>query len=72
MRTIDGRVLEATVLHPRGSVEYPLSDQEIETKARDLAHQGGFGGSIDDVMAAVWQIDTMATIGPLIDMLGQD
>jgi 2-methylcitrate dehydratase PrpD len=71
LRTTDGRTLEATVLHARGSTEYPLSDQEIEAKVRELARYGGFRGPIDDVIAAVWQLDTMATIAPLIGALRQ-
>jgi 2-methylcitrate dehydratase PrpD len=69
VRTLDGRVLESTVIHARGSMEYPLTDQEIETKVRDLSRHGGFGGSIDDVIEAVWRIDAMATIDPLIAAL---
>jgi hypothetical protein len=65
VRMVDGRVLEAGVLHARGSIEAPLSDGEIEAKARELARFGGFGGSIDDVIAAVWRVDAMATIAPL-------
>jgi 2-methylcitrate dehydratase PrpD len=68
--TVDGRTLKATVLHAMGSKEHPLSDQDIEAKARSLAGHGGFGGSIDAVMSAVWQIDAMATIDPLITLLG--
>jgi 2-methylcitrate dehydratase PrpD len=40
VRTIDGRVLESTVLHPRGSKQRPLSDREIEDKVRELARFG--------------------------------
>jgi 2-methylcitrate dehydratase PrpD len=69
VRTHDGRVLKSTVAHAKGSATYPLSDAEIETKARDLAHHGDFGGSIDDVIAAVWRLDTMATIEPLVAVL---
>jgi 2-methylcitrate dehydratase PrpD len=69
IRTTDGRMLESTVHHARGSTERPLSDQDIEAKVRDLARHGGFGGPIDDVIAAVWQLDTMATIAPLIGAL---
>jgi hypothetical protein len=61
--------LEATVLHAKGSTEHPLSDQEIEAKGRELARYGGFRGPIDDVIATVWQLDTMATIAPLIGAL---
>jgi 2-methylcitrate dehydratase PrpD len=71
VRTRDGRMLTATVLHARGSTERPLSDEEIAAKVRDLAAYGGFQGSIDEVIAAVWQIDTMATIEPLVRLLGR-
>jgi 2-methylcitrate dehydratase PrpD len=66
VRTNDGRVLEASLLHARGSTERPLSDQDIEAKVRELARHGGFNGSIDDVIAAVWQVDATATIGRLM------
>ena len=45
VRTKDGRSLTATVLHPIGSAERPLSDQDIEAKVRDLVRHGEFGGS---------------------------
>ena len=58
LRTSDGRTLEATVVHAKGSVEQPLSDQDIEAKARSL-------GASDAVVSAVWQLDTSDTIGDL-------
>jgi 2-methylcitrate dehydratase PrpD len=70
-RTHDGRALTATVLHPRGSTERPLSDDEIAAKVRDLAADGGFQGAIDEVIAALWRLDTMATIAPLVRLLGR-
>ena len=71
VRTRDGRTLKSTVLHARGSIERPLSDDEIAAKVRDLAAFGGFRGAIDDVIAALWQIDTMPTIEPLVSLLGR-
>ncbi len=62
VRTHDGRRLEATVLHAKGSMEQPLSDQEIEAKVRELASLEG----IDALFAAAWQLDTLADIGPLL------
>jgi 2-methylcitrate dehydratase PrpD len=70
VRTVDGRVLTSTVPHAKGSTELPLSDAEIEVKVRDLAGYGDFRGSIDAVIAAVWQLHTMATIAPLVALLG--
>jgi 2-methylcitrate dehydratase PrpD len=69
VRTIDGRTLTSTVLHARGSTEHPLSDQDIEEKVRDLAAYGAFQGSIDAVIAAVWGLDMMPAIEPLIQLL---
>ena len=62
VRTHDGRQLEATVLHAKGSMEQPLSDQEIEAKVRELAPLP----SIDALFAAAWQIDSLTGIGPLL------
>jgi 2-methylcitrate dehydratase PrpD len=62
VRTHDGRRLEATVLYAKGSMEQPLSDQEIEVKVRELTPLAG----IDALIASVWQIDTLADIGPLL------
>jgi 2-methylcitrate dehydratase PrpD len=67
--TTDGRVFELTVQHPRGSIERPLSNQEIEEKVRDLASYGAFQGSIEDVVAAIWKLDEMAIIDPLTKAL---
>jgi 2-methylcitrate dehydratase PrpD len=69
VRTVDGRLLTATVTHARGSTERPLTDQDIEAKVRDLARHGDFKGTIGDVIAAIWRLDTMATIDPLIAAL---
>jgi 2-methylcitrate dehydratase PrpD len=62
VRTHDGRQLEATVLHAKGSMEQPLSDREIEVKVRELAPLAG----IDALFAAVWQLDSLTDIGPLL------
>jgi 2-methylcitrate dehydratase PrpD len=69
VRTTDGRMLRSTVLHAMGSKERPLSDRDIEAKVRELAQHGSFRGSVEDVIAAVWQLDTLATIEPLIEAL---
>jgi 2-methylcitrate dehydratase PrpD len=67
--TTDGRLFERTIEHPKGSTEHPLSDREIEEKSRDQARHGAFQGSIEDVAAAIWKLDEMATIDPLMRAL---
>ncbi len=70
VRTTEGRTLQTTVLHPKGSLERPLSNQEIAAKLADLAAYGGFGGSTGDIVAAVWRLDAMESLGPLVRLLG--
>ncbi len=60
--THDGRHLQTTVLHAKGSKERPLSDQEIEAKVRQQAAVAG----VDQMIAAAWQIDTLANVRPLL------
>ncbi len=69
VRTHDGRVLTKTVTHAKGSSVDPLSDAEIEAKVRDSAAQGHFAGRVDDAIAAVWELDTAATIDRLVSAL---
>ncbi len=69
VRLNDGRRLVSTVRHARGSAEQPLSDQDIEAKVRELARYGDFQGPIDEVIEAVWRLDAMATIAPLLAAL---
>jgi 2-methylcitrate dehydratase PrpD len=72
LRMVDGRTLTATVAHPIGSLERPLSDRDIESKVRDLAAYGNFAGSIDAAIDAAWRIDTLATIDQLVETLRGD
>ena len=67
--TRDGRVLTSTVAHSKGSVERPLSDREIEDKARVSASSGNFAGDMDAIFAALWRIGTMESIRPLMALL---
>ena len=69
VRTHDGRNLTAIVSHAKGSLEHPLSDREIEAKARDSARHGAFSGEIHGVIAAAWQIDAAPTIAPLMALM---
>ncbi|MGE0224936.1 MAG: MmgE/PrpD family protein [Acetobacteraceae bacterium] len=69
VRTTDGRVLERTVHHPRGSMERPLSDEDIAAKVRDLADHGGFGGPVGQMIETVWRLDDLPRVEPLLALL---
>lgn len=69
VRMTGGRTLSAKVVHPKGSAEDPLSNQELAVKLRDLAHYGGFGGAVDEIIEAVWQLEGAASTDALVRTL---
>ena len=69
VRLEDGREARATVTAPRGSIETPLSDGEIEAKFRDNTAAGGFAGRCDDQIAAVWALERGQDVSRLMGTL---
>jgi 2-methylcitrate dehydratase PrpD len=69
VETKDGRGLTATVLNARGSLERPLSDQNIEDKVRDLARHGDWPGDVDRMMDMIWNLEDTTELGPLMRLL---
>lgn len=57
--TRDGAEMKTRVLHARGSIQHPLSDAEIEAKARTLAVRAQ-GCDISGLIRAVWSLDQAA------------
>jgi 2-methylcitrate dehydratase PrpD len=68
VRTKGGRRLTAHVKHARGSLERPLSDTEIEAKARELTVLGGTGIDIASVIDAVWAMDRSDDVGQIMKL----
>ena len=62
----DGRVICATVLDPRGSTAHPLSDEQIETKVRDLAKQGAPTCDVNAIIEAVRCLDAADDVRSLM------
>lgn len=69
LQTRDGRVISATVINARGSLERPLADADIEAKVRQLAQPTALQGGIGEVIDHVWHLDEAAGVGPLMDLL---
>ncbi|NNM72931.1 MmgE/PrpD family protein [Enterovirga aerilata] len=65
-RLKDGRTVSWTVLHARGSAERPLSDADLESKARMAVAAGGTGCDAERIIEALWRLDDVADIGPLM------
>jgi 2-methylcitrate dehydratase PrpD len=66
VETARGSTHTATVIHPRGSIEAPLSDEEIAAKVRALAHRGSPSCVVDRVIELVWRLDEAADIEALM------
>jgi 2-methylcitrate dehydratase PrpD len=62
----NGRMVNATIMHARGSAEHPLGDKEIEEKVRDLARQSAPTCDIDGIIDAVWRLDEAADVRSLM------
>jgi 2-methylcitrate dehydratase PrpD len=60
--TLSGARHEATVEHARGSLQAPLSDDDIETKVRDLAALGGSRCDVEGLIQAAWTLDEAASV----------
>jgi 2-methylcitrate dehydratase PrpD len=57
VRLQDGQVLQRQVVSPRGSLEHPMSDAELDAKFRDNAGIAGFGDRAEAAIAAAWALD---------------
>jgi 2-methylcitrate dehydratase PrpD len=66
VKTKNGRTAQAHVKHARGSLEKPLTDREIEAKARDLASLGGSGIDVAPLIDAVWALDKTDDAGTIM------
>jgi 2-methylcitrate dehydratase PrpD len=70
VRTTDGRALTHEVRHARGSLGRPMSDHEIEAKARDLAAFGGSGCDIDRLIDAVRSLERLDDAAAVVRLTG--
>jgi 2-methylcitrate dehydratase PrpD len=69
VRTNGGTIYSTQILHARGSLALPMSDAQIEEKARELARIGSATCDIDRVIDAVWSLDGADDVRPLMRLL---
>ena len=65
----DGRVLEADVLHSRGSPQRPLTDSDLERKVAALCASAGVPQAAARITQAIWALDHLADAGQLARVL---
>lgn len=68
--TTSGETFETVVMHARGSLEQPMTDQEIEQKVRVLAAHGAPRCDVARVIGAVWGLEQTADTNELTRLLG--
>jgi 2-methylcitrate dehydratase PrpD len=68
VRTADGRTLAHEIRHALGSLGRPMSDTQIEAKARDLARFGPSGCDIDRLIDAVWGLERLDDAATLVKL----
>jgi 2-methylcitrate dehydratase PrpD len=62
----DGTSCATKVDQARGSLERPLTDDEIEAKVRLLAEYGLPGTDVEQLISAVWSIDQRQDVGEIV------
>ena len=66
VHTADGRVHQASVTDPVGSLAKPMSDADIEHKVRALAALNPRSPDPEPLIEAVWRLDEADSIGALV------
>lgn len=61
-----GETFESVVDYPRGSVQNPLDDEALAAKARSLAEPHIGRPAFDELLSAIWAVDSADSIEPLL------
>ena len=65
----DGRTLSTYVEHATGSPENPMSDAALEVKYRDLAGEVLGAAQVEELLAAVWELDKAPGVGDVARLM---
>ena len=67
----DGTTLSMYVEHATGSPGNPMTNEALETKYRDLATEVFDQGRADELLAAVWALDTAADVSEVARLMAK-
>lgn len=67
----DGTTLSIYVEHATGSPDNPMTNEALETKYRDLATEVFDRSRADDLLAAVWALDTAADVSEVVRLMAK-
>ena len=67
----DGTTLSTYVEHATGSPDNPMTSEALESKYRDLATEVFDRGRADELLAAVWALDTAADVSEVARLMAK-
>ena len=67
--TRSGQRLVETASYPKGHAMNPMSDAEVESKFADLSENLLTSGQRESILRALWDIDQVADIGKVIELV---
>ena len=67
----DGTTLSTYVEHATGSPDNPMTNETLETKYRDLATEVFDRSRADELLAAVWALDTAADVSEVARLMAK-
>ena len=67
--TKDGRKFEKHVVHPHGTGDNPLTDQELEDKFRAMANRYMPEEQIKQIIDAIWNLERLDDMGSLMRLM---
>jgi 2-methylcitrate dehydratase len=72
IQTTDGRELTRQLDYPKGDPRNPLTDREVEEKFEALAEAVISKAARRKVIEAVWALEKLDSVTPLMQMLKED
>src|SRR2546427_11994170 len=70
--TRSGQRFTARAEYPKGHARNPMTDDDVETKFRDLSLDVLGAARVDAVLQALWRLDDAPRIGAVLDALTQE
>ena len=67
----DGTTLSTYVEHATGSPDNPMTNEALETKYRDLATEVFDRSRADELLAAVWALDTATDVSEVVRLMAK-
>ncbi len=72
LRTVSGEEVVAEVRYPKGHINNPMDDKEVEAKFRDMFRAYGDDSQCETALRELWNFERATDIGSLLRVLSVD